>query len=221
MTIVDVCKKMWQLGWVAANDGNVSVKLDNGFFLVTPSGISKGEVTTEKLVRINSEGDHWSSAQGSYKPSSEIKMHLRCYAERDDIGAVIHAHPPHATAFAIAGKPLDDYSLMEAVLSIGSVPVTPYATPSTQQVGDSIAPFLPRHDVVLLQNHGALAVGADLLTAFNRMQTLELWAKTVISAQALGGTQEISRENIDKLCSMRAEYGLTGKHPGYTKYGSG
>jgi len=214
--ICDVCQKMYKLGWVAANDGNVSVRLENGNVLVTPSGVSKGDVTPEMLVELSlSEGDtpKVRRASKNYKPSSEIKMHLRCYSEREDVSAVIHAHSPCATAFAIANKPLDDYSMMEAVLTIGSVPVAPYATPSTDEVGDSIAPLLQKHDVLLLQNHGALAIGADLMTAFNRMETLELWARTVSNAQALGGTQAISRENIEKLCSLRASYRITGHHP--------
>jgi L-fuculose-phosphate aldolase len=215
--IADICKKMYQLGWVAGNDGNVSVKSEDNTFLVTPSGVGKGDVTPEMLVKINSQGEIIEN-DGGYRVSSEFKMHLRCYEERGDIRAAVHAHPPCATAFAIAGKPLDDYSMMEAVLTIGSVPVAPYATPSTDEVGDSIAPFLQEHDVLLLQNHGGLAIGCDLITAFHRMETLEHWAKIMLNAHILGGSKEISRENIDKLCGLREQYGITGKHPGYKKY---
>ena len=222
LQIADICKKMWQLGWVAANDGNVSVKLSDGDYLVTPAGVSKGDVTPEMLIKIPCcESETASSSKAvpaSEKPSSEFKMHLRCYNERDDITAVVHAHPPCATAFAVAGKPLDDYSVMETVLTIGSVPVAPYATPSTDEVGDSIAPFLQHHDVLLLQNHGALTVGIDLITAFHRMETLEHYAKIILNAHILGGTKEISRENIEKLCNLRENYGITGRHPGYKKY---
>lgn len=214
--ICDVCHKMWQLGWVAANDGNVSVKLDDGTFLATPTGISKSFITPEKLVRIDKDGNLLVSSQ--YRPSSEIKMHLRCYQEREDVGSVIHAHPPVATGYAVANIPLDQYSMIETVIAIGSIPVTPYGTPSTYEVPEAIAPYLGEHDVVLLQNHGALAVGADLLTAYYRMETLELFAKISLNAHLLGGAQEISRPNIDKLISMRKNYGVTGKHPGYKKY---
>jgi L-fuculose-phosphate aldolase len=213
--ICDICGKMWQLGWVAANDGNVTVKLGGGLFFTTPAGISKAFITPDKIVKINAKGE---LLEGDFKPSSEIKMHLRCYEEREDIGAVIHAHPPAATGFAVANKPLDGYNMIEAVLMLGSVPVTPYATPSTQEVPDSIAPYLQEHDALLLQNHGALTIGADLITAFHRMETLELWAKISLNAHLLGGSVEISRENIDKLCSMRENYGITGKHPGYKKF---
>jgi L-fuculose-phosphate aldolase len=215
--ICDVCRKMWQLGWVAANDGNVSARLLNGKFLATPTGISKAFITPEKLVVIDGDGSVIEGLPG-YRPSSEIKMHLRCYAERGDVNAVLHAHPPTATGYAVANKPLDEYSMIETVIALGSVPVTPYGTPSTYEVPEAIAPYLGEHDVVLLQNHGALSVGADVITAYYRMETLELFAKISLTAHLLGGAQEISRENIDRLIGMRAGYGVTGKHPGYKKY---
>ena len=213
--ICDVCHKMWQLGWVAANDGNVSVKLDDGTFIATPTGVSKSFIIPDILVRINDKGE---LLEGERKPSSEIKMHLRCYSERPDVGAVVHAHPPTATGYAVANKALDEYSMIESVIAIGSVPVTPYGTPSTEEVPEAITPYLQEHDVMLLQNHGALTVGADLITAYYRMETLELFAKISLTAHLLGGAQEISRENIDRLCNMRSQYGVTGKHPGYKKY---
>ncbi|MBQ8012183.1 MAG: class II aldolase/adducin family protein [Oscillospiraceae bacterium] len=215
--ICDVCHKMWQLGWVAANDGNVSVRLEDETFLATPTGISKSFITPEKLVRIDAEGNVLEGLAGA-RPSSEIKMHLCCYRERPDVGAVLHAHPATATGYAVANKALDEYSMIESVIAIGSIPVTPYGTPSTDEVPEAIKPYLQEHDVMLLQNHGALTVGADLITAYYRMETLELFAKISLTAHLLGGAQEISRENIERLCNMRAQYGVTGKHPGYKKY---
>lgn len=215
--VCDICHKMWQLGWVAANDGNVSVKLDENAFLVTPTGISKSFITPEKLLIITKDCEIIEGTAG-YKPSSEIKMHLRCYQERDDVGAVVHAHPPAATGFAVAHLPMDRYTMIELVITLGSVPLTPYATPSTYEVPDAIAPYLQEHDVMLLENHGALALGCDVITAYYRMETLELWAKISINAHILGGEKEISRENIDRLCRMRADYKVTGRHPGYKHY---
>lgn len=215
--ICDVCHKMWQLGWVAANDGNVSAKLEDGTFLATPTGMSKSFITPDKLVHIDKTGKILDALEG-YRPSSEIKMHLRCYEEREDVGAVLHAHPPVATGFAVANIPLDDYSMIETVIALGSIPVTPYGTPSTQEVPDAIAPYLPEHDAMLLQNHGALTVGSDVITAYYRMETLELFAKISLNARLLGGAQELSKENIDRLISMRKNYGVTGRHPGYKKY---
>lgn len=215
--ICDVCHKMWQLGWVAANDGNVSAKLDDGSFMATPTGISKSFITPEKLVRIDADGNILEAEKG-FRPSSEIKMHLRCYKEREDVGAVVHAHPPTATGFAVAHKALDEYSMIETVIALGSIPVTPYGTPSTYEVPDAIAPYLAEHDALLLMNHGALTVGTNVITAYYRMETMELFAKISLNAQLLGGAKEISKENIERLISMRKNYGVTGRHPGYKKY---
>ena len=218
--ICDVCNKMWQLGWVAANDGNVSVKLDDNTFLATPTGMSKSFITPEKLLKINEKGEVLEGLPG-YKPSSEIKMHLHCYKDRDDVGAVVHAHPPVATGFALAHIPLDSYSLIESAIAIGSVPITPFGTPSTNEVPEAIAPYLPEHDVLLLENHGALAIGSDIITAYYRMETLELCAKTTFYARMLNGgkpEKEIPKEKLDTLIGMREGYKITGKHPGYKKY---
>lgn len=123
--ICDVCHKMWQLGWVAANDGNVSAMLDDGTILATPTGMSKSFITPEKLIRIDRQGNVLEAAPG-LRPSSEIKMHLRCYDKRPDVKSVIHAHPPGATGFAVAHKAMDMYNMIEDVAAIGSVPLTPY-----------------------------------------------------------------------------------------------
>lgn len=216
--ICDVCHKMWQLGWVAANDGNVSVKLPDGNFIVTPTGISKSFITPEKLVIID-RNMNIISAEGGYKPSSEIKMHMRCYDEREDVGAVVHAHPPTATGYAVAGKSLDEYSMIETVIAVGAIPLTPYGTPSTNEVPEAIAPYLKEHDVLLLKNHGALTVGCDLITAYYRMETLELFAKISLTAHLLGGAEEIERPQIDKLLELRESYyHITGRHPGYKHF---
>ena len=214
----DVCHKMWQQGWVAANDGNVSVKIGEDLYLATPTGISKSFITPDKLIKINGRGEVLEALEG-YRPSSEIKMHLRCYQEREDVGAVVHAHPATATGFACAHVPMDDYAMIESVIAIGSVPIAPYGTPSTDEVPEGIAPYLKEHDVILLENHGALTVGCDLITAYYRMETLELTAKIMLNARLLGGVKDIARENIDRLITMRdTTYHVTGKHPGYTKY---
>lgn len=216
--ICDVCHKMWQLGWVAANDGNVSVKLPDGTLLCTPTGISKSFITEESLLHVDQDLNILDGAPG-FKPSSEMKMHLRCYQERPDVGAVVHAHPPTATGFAVAGRSLDDYSMIETVVTLGSIPLTPYGTPSTYEVPEAIAPYLKEHDALLLQNHGALCVGQDLLTAYYRMETMELFAKISLVAYQLGGPKEIPMHQIDKLLDLRENYyKVSGRHPGYKKY---
>lgn len=217
--ICDVCHKMWQLGWVAANDGNVSARLPDGTFLVTPTGMSKSFITRETLLRIDKNGNILEGTEALH-PSSEIKMHLRCYEKRADVMSVLHAHPPGATGFAVAHRSMDMYNMIEDVAAIGSVPLTPYGTPSTNEVPNAIEPYLEEHDVMLLENHGALSVGSDVLTAFYRMESLELWAKITINAIILGGSYDIDRKNIDRLISLRSYYHITGRHPGYKKYPS-
>lgn len=216
--ICDICHKMWQLGWVAANDGNVSARLEDGNILCTPTGISKSFITPEKLVLISPSGEIL-EREGDYKPSSEMKMHLRCYQDRPDVNGVVHAHPPTATGYAVAGLPLDEYSMIETVVALGAIPLTPFGTPSTDEVPEAIAPYLPEHDAMLLQNHGALTVGCDVMTAYYRMETLELYAKISLNAHLLGGAMEIPSNKIDKLLYLREHYyGVSGKHPGYKKF---
>lgn len=212
--ICDVCHKMWQLGWVAANDGNVSALLDNDTILTTPTGMSKSFITPETLIRIDRQGNVLEAAEG-LRPSSEIKMHLRCYDKREDVRSVVHAHPPAATGFAVAHKAMDMYNMIEDVAVIGAVPLAPYGTPSTIEVPNAIEPYLDEHDVMLLENHGALAVGSNVITAFYRMESLELWAKITINAVILGGSYDINKENVQKLIHLRDYYGVTGRHPGH------
>ena len=214
----EIGKRVYMRGMVAANDGNFSVKLNDHEFLCTPTGVSKGFMTPEYICKVDENGDVIQANKG-FKPSSEIKMHMRCYTERDDVGAVVHAHPPTATGYAVAGKSLDEYSMIETVIAIGSIPLTPYGTPSTNEVPEAIAPYLAKHDVLLLQNHGALTVGCDLITAYYRMETLELFAKISLNAHLLGGAKEIPKEQIDKLLYLRDNYyHVTGRHPGYKHY---
>ncbi len=217
-SIAEVCRRMWLKGWVAANDGNVSVKVGEGLFLATKTGISKYEVKREHIGLVDRELNIIEAPTPDWRPSSEMKMHMKCYSDRPDVGAVVHAHPPFSTGFACARVPLDDYCMIESVMSVGSVPVAPYGTPSTEEVPKAIEPYLQEHDVILLANHGALAVGADLMTAYYRMETLEHQAQISLAARLLGGAKEIDRENIDRLIALRDNYGFTGKHPGYKKY---
>lgn len=196
-----VCRSMWTLGWAAANDGNVSMKLENGSILATPTGVSKGMVTPAMLVLIDSDGNPLEGS-GTLRPSSEIKLHLRCYKEREDVGAVVHAHPPTATGFAVSHVPLDCSTMIETIISVGEVPLTPYATPSTEEVPNAVAPFLKDHNVLLMANHGALTIGKDLMSAYYRMETLEHFAKISLTAHLLGGAKPIPEERIKQLNTL-------------------
>ncbi len=214
--LCDVCHSMWQQGWVAANDGNVSVRLDADRILCTPSGVSKRDITPDMLIIVDNAGQR---LEGTLKVSTELPMHLRCYAERADVNAVVHAHPPMSTAFAVADKPLDSYAMIETICSLGAVPVADYAVPGTDEVPNAIAPWLAKHDAILLRAHGALTVGIDLKTAYYRMETLEHFAKISLYAHLLGGAKELDQNQIDTLIDRRNNfYHFTGRHPGYEKF---
>ena len=211
----DICHCMWQQGWVAANDGNVSALLEDGRVVCTPSGVSKREINPEMLLVVDREGR---LLEGKGKVSTELPMHLRCYTERPDVRAVVHAHPPMSTTFAVADKPLDDYAMIESICVLGSVPVAPYAMPGTDEVPESIAPYLKNHDAILLRAHGSLTVGCNLRTAYYRMETLEHIAKITLYSKLLGGAKDLPRDDIDRLIERRTSfYRMTGAHPGYEK----
>ncbi len=215
--ITEIAHIVWQNGWVAANDGNLSVKIDTNHYLTTPTGISKRLITPEMLVLVDGEGKIL-KAEGNYRPSSEFPMHLRCYREREDVNAVLHAHPPTATGFAIAGIPMDSYTMPEAILTLGAVPIASYGTPSTQEIPDAVAPWLAEHDAILLENHGALTVGKDLLTAYYRMETLELFSKSTLTAKLLGGERELPMDKIEACIALRKKFNLPGRQCGYKKF---
>lgn len=210
----DVGHRLWTLGFVAANDGNITVKLGGGEFLTTPTGMSKSFLTPVKILRVNEKGEVLECQTPGLHPSSEIKMHFEVYRERPDVGAVVHAHPPTATAYAVAHIPLDKYIMPEAVLSLGDVPIAKYGTPSTREIPDSIAPYLPDHDAILLENHGAITVGADLTTAYYRMETLEYNAKIMLLTHLIGERHEIADDKLRELEVLRRTMKFTGRYPG-------
>ena len=210
--ICEVGHRLYAHGFVAANDGNISVKVNENEFYCTPTGVSKGSLTPDMIIKIDAEGN---KLEGTLNPSSEIKMHLRVFCERPDVNAVVHAHPPVATAFTVAGIPLDRYILPEAVLTIGDVPTCAYATPSTMEIPDSLMPYIQEHDAFMLKNHGALTVGNTLTRAFFTMEEVEFNAKIMKYAMELGRIQEISEEKMYELMDLRVKMGLPGKHPGY------
>ncbi len=213
--ICDVGHRLWQLGFVAANDGNISVRLPDGNFLVTPTGTSKSSLRPEMIIKMNAKNEVVEEAPG-YKPTSEFKVHLRCYEARPEVNAVVHAHPPTATGFAIAHIPLDDYTMPEAIIFLGCVPIAPYDTPGSQGVADNILPYLENHDTILMENHGALTVGIDITQAYYRMETLEHFAKVSLVARQLGGANDLPMEKIEECCELAKGFPI--RHPGYRKY---
>ena len=208
----EIGKRVYNRGMVAANDGNFSVKLRDNEFLCTPTGVSKGFMTPEYICKVDAEGNVIEANEG-FKPSSEIKMHMRVYKEREDVKAVVHAHPMYATTFAVCGLPLTEPIMPEAVLSLGTVPLAKYGTPSTMEIPDAVSEYLPYYDAVLLENHGALSYADSLMGAYHKMESLEFYARLLYQAKMLGGPKELTDEQVKRLYGMRRQYGLTGRHP--------
>ena len=208
----EIGKRIYNREMVAANDGNFSVKLDDGTYLCTPTGVSKGFMTPEMICKVDENGNSIRS-NGQWKPSSEIKMHMRIYKQRPDVTAVVHAHPQYATAYAIAGIPLTEKIMPEAVIFLGEVPIAKYGLPSTMEIPDAVEPYLNCYDAVLLENHGALSWGQDLMSAYFKMEGLEFYAKLAYKAKMLGGAKEFSEGEVQRLYELRRQFNVPGRHP--------
>ena len=203
--MVEICRRIYALGFVAANDGNVSCRLDNGHFLMTPTGMSKGFLQPTDLVIVDAEGNQVS---GTRKASSEAKMHLSIYKTRPDANAVVHAHPPTATGFAVAGIPLTKCVLPEVIITVGAIPIAEYATPGTQDLADSVCNYLSKYDAVLLENHGAITCGSSITNAHFKMESMELFAKIQLVAHQLGAVHSIKKPDVEELLTLRQKFGL-------------
>jgi L-fuculose-phosphate aldolase len=201
--IVRFGKLLHQTGLVAATDGNLSVLLEDGNILSTPTLMSKGLIEADDLVIVNRQGKKLS---GVRDVSSEIAMHLLIYNKRSDIGAVVHAHPPTATGFAAAGLALDRALCAELIVTLGSVPLANYETPGTPELAEALAPLVPDHTAILMANHGVVTYGVDLLNAFMNMETVEHFAKIALVTHMLGRQQTISEQHVDKLREIRTKY---------------
>jgi len=210
--IVEVGRRLWVRGYVASNDGNISVRVGADRLLMTPANVSKGFMTPDMMVVTDLEGTLISGAPGR-KPSSEILMHLVAYRERPDVNAVVHAHPPLSTGFAVAGIPLDRAVLAEVVTTLGAIPIAAYGTPSTSELASTVAPYVRAHDGLLLANHGALALGADLFAAYYKMETIEHFARISLVARMLGREHLLSREEVERLQALRGRYGIAAPAP--------
>jgi L-fuculose-phosphate aldolase len=208
--IIEIGRRIWTRGYVAANDGNISVRVGGEHILATATGVSKGFMTMEMIILCDLNADPVEQ-NAKYRPSSEVKMHLAVYRERPDIHSVVHAHPPYATSFAVAGIPLNKCVLPEAILLLGAVPLAPYGLPSTMEIPEMIQPFLQSSDAILLENHGALTFGSDLLNAYHKMETLEHTASIVWKAIQLGHVNVLNETERDRLMSLRGRYGLQGR----------
>ena len=208
--IVEVGRRVHDRGFVASNDGNISVRLDGDRLLTTPTGVSKGFMTPDMMVTTDLAGR---KLTGDREPSSEILMHLAVYEHRPEVTAVVHAHPPTATGFAVAGIPLDRAVLAEVVTTLGSIPIADYGTPSTAELADAVRQHIRAHDGLLLANHGALTVAQGLFPAYYKMETVEHFARISLAARQLGGERLLSREEVNRLQDLRDRYGIVAPAP--------
>ncbi len=200
--IVEIGRRLYARGLIGGNEGNVSVR-DGDVLYVTPPGVCKGFLSTDMIVRTDLEG----RPLDGHRASTEVLMHTAVYARRPDVCGVVHAHPPTATAFAAAGLPLDRPLIAEAVVTLGAVPVIPYGTPSTPALAEGVGAAICDAQALLLANHGALAVGADVFRAWERMETLEQLAKVTLLTRLIGRDVLLSTPDVDRLAGLRAAAG--------------
>jgi L-fuculose-phosphate aldolase len=208
--IVEIGRRMYARGYTASNDGNISVRLGSDRLLMTPKSVCKGFMTADMMCITDLDGK---KLQGDRDPSSEMLMHLEVYRQRPDVQAVVHAHPPTATGFAVAGIPLNRAVLAEVLTTLGSIPIAEYATPSTKELPEAVRHYIRAHDGMLLANHGALTVGADLYAAYYKMETIEHFAHISLVARMLGRENLISRDEVERLQGLRDTYGIKAPAP--------
>ena len=208
--ITEICHRMYAKGFVVATDGNVSVRLNRNRLLTTPSGLCKGELKPEQIIVTDFTGRKIS---GKQNPSSELRMHLCAYRERPDIMAVIHAHPPLSTAFSIAGVSLAQCILPEVVFTMGVIPTTRYATPTTEEGPMVILDYIRDYDAFILDRHGTLTVGDSLDSAYYKLEKVEHTAHVTLMARQLGSVNLLNSNQIERLLKLRKKFGITGKKP--------
>jgi L-fuculose-phosphate aldolase len=204
--IVEIGRLVFAKGWVAANDGNISIRLDDDRILATPTGVSKGMMRPEDLVIVDRQGHRIS---GTRDRTSEMAMHLAIYELRPEVRAVVHAHPPVATGFAAAGVPLSDAVLPEVVTGLGCIPLAEYGHPGTPELVAPMLPLIPKHDAILMANHGVVCYGEEAYTAYFRMETVEHFARIALVAKLLGGPRVLPPREVNRLLDSRTPYGVT------------
>lgn len=203
--IVDVCRRIYARGWIASSDGNVSVLLGEGRVLATPTSIHKGTMKEEDLIVVDRKGNKIS---GTRRPSSELLMHLAAYDERPDVRAVVHAHPTNCIAFSLAGVSLAQCLLPEIVFTFGSIPTTAYTTPTTEEVPNEIRTWLRDFDAMILDRHGSLTVGVDVIAAYEKLERMEHVAEITFRARQLGPIKALAPEQIARLQAVGRGLGL-------------
>lgn len=198
--VVACGRRLDALGFSPATDGNVSARVGPARVLLTPAGREKGSLEAEDLLVVDLGG---TVLQGTGSPTTETPMHLLCYRRRKDVGGIVHAHPPAATAFAASGAPLDAPVMPEIVLTVGEVPLVPYAMPGSDELARALEPWVDRHDAFLLASHGVLTLGRDVREALHRMERVEHLAKVTLLARLLDGPRALTDAQVHALLSAR------------------
>lgn len=205
--ILEAGRRLFQQGFAAANDGNLSTKVSDRCIWATPSGVSKGFMTEDMLIKLDLDGN---IIEGTCEPSSEIKMHLKIYREAPEILSVAHAHPPVSSAFAAAGLPLDKALLQETVVLLGVIPVAPFALPGSDALADSVVPFLSDYNGLLLEHHGTVAWGGSMMQALQRLERIEYYATVTMYAKVMGIERPMTNNLINALLKLRPLWGVSG-----------
>jgi L-fuculose-phosphate aldolase len=208
--IVEAGRRLYARAYIASNDGNISARLDDKRLITTPKGVSKGFMTPDMMVVVDHDGR---KLAGDRDASSELPMHLEIYRNRPDVNAVVHAHPPLATGFAVAGIPLTRAVLAEVITTLGSIPIAEYGTPSTAELPEAVRKYIKAHDGMLLANHGAVTCGPSVMAAYYKMETIEHFAKISLVARLLGREHLISRGEVERLQGLRGVYGIAAPAP--------
>ena len=202
----DIGRRVWQKGFVAANDGNFSARIDEKRILVTPTMVSKGFMKPEDLVVLDIEGKQ---LEGFRKPTSEIKLHLEILKNRNDVNAIVHTHPPYATAFAVVQEPIPKCILPEVEISLGEIPIIKYETPGSQEIVEAVKPFLNDFNLFLLANHGAIAMGLDLMDAYYKIETIDQYCRILLYAYQIGDPKKIDQRKIQELFKIKEKLGIS------------
>ncbi len=203
--MVEIGQRIYDRGYVASNDGNLSIRLEKNKIMITPTGVSKGFMKADEMIIVDLDGN---IIEGKNKPSSEIFMHLGIYKKRDDIQGICHTHPIYATAFAVAGIALDLPVLPEVIIGLGKIPLVEYGAPGTEEFLFPIMKYILNYDGFLLANHGALTIGKNLIDAYHKMETLEHFAEILYRARQLGNINILERNEVKKLFRKRALFGI-------------
>jgi len=203
--IAEIGRRVAEKNYIAATDGNISYRFNNKKIMITPSGVSKGDLDPRDMLIVDIDGK---LIKGKSKPSAELLMHLLIYQKRDDVNAIVHAHPPTAVALSIAGVSMAHCVIPEVVLTMGSIPTAPYATPTTQELPDSIEDIITETDVIILERHGSVTIGKTLEEAFFKLDKLEHASHITLMAKQVGGIKPLSKEEVDKLVALREKLGI-------------